>query len=480
VVVSPRSLRPRPPAGACLALLLAAAALCPAAPPGADEWKYDVVHRKKGPPFRGLILEQRPQYVRMLCVTRKPGRPTLLFPEELALGEIDHIDPLGEEDRQALRQRLDALKRERAALAAELKALGPGGAAPAEAVDRLDLRPVAWPVGAGGRALEYRSAHFRLISNAGEGLVCLAATRLEQVYAAYARALPPRAANAEPTRILLARSGADYQALARAGGHNLLNPAFYNVARNEIVCGSDLERFGEELGRVRRHHAALRKELKDREADLVRVYRGRKNVPPERLAELAEAAKKIDASEVRNADAFRRAQERLFRRLYHEAFHAYLANFVYPGPGEEVPRWLNEGLAQIFETAIVEVGELRVGHADPERLAELRRALARGTLLPLGDLLRSGPKQFQVAHAGDQQASDRYYLASWALAFYLSFDRKLLGTRALDDYVRALGRGEPAPAAFRQLVGQPLPQFEKEYLDYLKRLRPDGTAPKRE
>ena len=477
---SPRSRSPFPPAGAWLALLLAAAALRAEPPPGADEWKYDVVHRKKGPAFRGLVLETAPEYVRILCVSRKPGSPTVLMRELLPRAEVDRLELLGDEDREALRQRLDALKRERAALAADLKALGPGGTAPADAVDRLDLRRVPWPAGPRGEALEYRSGHFRLVSNAGEGLVCLAATRLEQVYAAYGRTLPSRAQNAEPTRILLTRTQADYQALARARGHNLLNPAFYDAARNEIVCGSDLERLGDELERVRRHHEALRKELKDREADLVRVYKGRKNVPPELLKPLAEAAQKITLTEERNARAFAAAQERLFRRLYHEAFHAYLANFVYPGPDEELPRWLNEGLAQIFETAIVEVGELRVGHADPERLKELRLALARGTLLPLTDLLRSGPKQFQVAHAGDQQASDRYYLAAWALAFYLTFDRKLLGTPALDEYVRALHRGEDAVASFRKLLGQPLPQFEKEYLQYLKRLRPEGAAPKRE
>ncbi len=472
---SPRSRSSFPPAAACLALLLAAAALPGEGPPGADEWKYDVVRLKKGTAFRGLVLEQTPRDVLLLSVSRKPGSPTILNRVEFPRAEIDRLDLLGDEDREALRRRLDALKRERTALAADLKALGPGGAAPAEAVDRLDLRRVPWPAGPRGEALEYRSGHFRLVSNAGEGLVCLAATRLEQVYAAYGRTLPARVKNAEPTTVLLTRSLADYQALARARGHNLLNPAFYDAARNEIVCGSDLERLGEELGRVRRHHEALRKELKDREADLVRVYKGRKNVPPELLKPLGEAARKIDFTEKRNADAFAAARERLFRRLYHEAFHAYLANFVYPGPDEKLPRWLNEGLAQIFETAIVEVGELRVGHADPERLKELRLALARGTLLPLTDLLRSGPKQFQVAHAGDQQASDRYYLASWALAFYLTFDRKLLGTPALDEYVRALHRGDDAVASFRKLVGQPLPQFEKEYLHYLKRLRPEGA-----
>ena len=51
-----------------------------------------------------------------------------------------------------------------------------------------------------------------------------------------------------------------------------------------------------------------------------------------------------------------------------------------------------------------------------------------------------------------------------------AFERKLLGTKALDDYVAALKRGTDPLDAFRDLVGEPLPQFEKEHLQYLKDL----------
>src|SRR5262249_24899919 len=146
-------------------------------------------------------------------------------------------------------------------------------------------------------------------------------------------------------------------------------------------------------------------------------------------------------TEEQNREAFQQMRRRQFQRLYHEAFHAYLARFVYPRDGGELPRWLNEGLAQIFETAIFEIGELRVGHADKERLQAAQTALGKGTLLPLSDLLNTGAKQFVVAHAGEQQGSDRYYLASWALAFHLTFNRRVLGTAALDDYVKELERG---------------------------------------
>jgi hypothetical protein len=137
---------------------------------------------------------------------------------------------------------------------------------------------------------------------------------------------------------------------------------------------------------------------------------------------------------------------------------------------------LNEGLAQIFETAIFEAGELRVGHADEARRRAVREAVQKKELLPLADLLRSGPKQFRVAHAADKQASDRHYLAAWGLAFYLTFDRKVLGTKALDEYVQALQRGTDPLDAFCDLTGTPLPQLEKDWHDYLRRLQPDGTV----
>ena len=49
-----------------------------------------------------------------------------------------------------------------------------------------------WPPDGKGKALAYQSAHFRLLSNSREEVVQLTAIQLEQVYAAYARSLPPR------------------------------------------------------------------------------------------------------------------------------------------------------------------------------------------------------------------------------------------------------------------------------------------------
>lgn len=461
----------RPFAGLLAVAALALASADNPVPPGTDGWKFDVLYRKLGKPFQGLVVEDAQDHVLMKSVSRKRGAPTVVITEWFPRAEVDRLELLGAADRELLRDRLRRLARERQQLAARLKASEGRGD---ESTDSVELQPAAWPIDPRVRALEYRSTYFRLLSTAKPEVVRLAAVELEQVFTAYARALPPTVKRSAPTTVLLLPSVQEYQALVRDRGYRLLNPAYYDASRNQVVCASDLQRLADENERVRLDHDSQREAMKATEAELRKVYRDR--VPPDLLRPLEEARQKMRSTEERNAEALDASRRRLFQRLYHEAFHAYLAAEVYPPAEGELPRWFNEGLAQIFESSIVEVGELRVGHTDREHFDALRLALKRGDLLPLSELLGSGPGQFQVAHAASQQASDRHYLASWALAFHLTFERRILGTRRLDGYVAGLHRGADPVAAFEELVGEPLRRFEAEHLAYLERLRQDGTV----
>jgi hypothetical protein len=440
--------------------------------PGGDDWKYDIVYRKSGDSFRGLVLQHEGGEVRMWCIVRNPGRPTIFYRVNLPDSEIERIQMLPPEEHEKLRQRFEALREEHRRAPDPFRALESDKVA-IPGAEKIELALTRWRGNPRTKALAYRSSYFELQSNASRRVVLVAAGQLEQVYAAYVRFLPPRA-KGRPTTILLPQSRADYQALVRGQGRMLLNPAFFDPAANQIVCAFDWKQMSEELERVHDEHVKLRDKVDKCEAELRKAYKG--EIPADLKTALAEQRRRIQVAEMRNQETFARARGRLFHRLFHEAFHAYLLNFVYPPSEGELPRWLNEGLAQIFETAIFEVGELRIGHADPERLEAARQALNKNALLPAADLLRSTGKQFQVAHDSDKQISDRYYLASWALAYYLTFDRKLLGTPALDDYVRQLKRGTDPVEAFRELAGQPLAAFERDFVNYLMRLYPDGRV----
>ncbi|MGH7169701.1 MAG: DUF1570 domain-containing protein, partial [Gemmataceae bacterium] len=441
-------------------------------PLGGDDWKYDIVYLRNGNIFRGLVFQRGGGKARMWNIVRKPGGFTIFNGEVFSDSEIDRVEMLPAPDHEVLRRRFEALREEHRQSPDPLKALqSPKAAIPG--ADKIKLHETSWRGNAKIKALAYRSTHFELQSNAERRIVLVAASQLEQVYAAYVRCLPPRA-RGKPTTILLPQSRADYQALVRGQGRTLLNPAFFDPERNQIVCAFDGRHMSAELARLHAEHVKLWDKTKACEDELRKAYRG--EIPDDLKAVLAEQRRRLHAADTHNQETFARAQRHLFQRLFHEAFHAYLLNFVYPPREGELPRWLNEGLAQIFETAVFEVGELRIGHADEERFDAVRHALNQNALLPLPDLLRSGAKKFQVAHDGDKQVSDRYYLASWALAFYLTFDRKLLGTPALDAYVRRLRRGGDPLEAFRELTGQSLTAFERDFRKYLSLLRKDGRV----
>jgi hypothetical protein len=441
----------------CSVLIALGAAVVAADDPAGSAWQFDVVRLKNGSVLRGLILEQTAAGIRFQDVRQKPGRPTVVFFTTITSAEIDEVERLEESERDQLRQRLRDLGPEQS----EKQKMG-----------RIELEPCDW-AGQPNAGRRYRSDWFVLTSNAQEAVVRRAAVRLEQIYTAFARFLPPRATLARPTAIELIRSRAEYAERLKAEGRTFINTAFYDPATNQIVCTGDLAQLGDKLEAARRESQLQRAEIDQREAKLAKLYKGEDLT---RLLQQTRAARaEIAKAERANEGIFDKAAEQLFAVLYHEAFHAYLAGFVYPPGRAEVPRWLNEGLAQIFETALVEAGELRIGHADRQRLSRAKEAIRKGALVPIGQLVHAGAPQFLATHAGDRRASDQFYLTAWAVAHHLTFERRILGSPALDEYCRALAGGADPETAFAGLTGQTTADYEKDLAGFLQRLQPDGS-----
>ncbi|HEX3149605.1 MAG TPA: DUF1570 domain-containing protein [Gemmataceae bacterium] len=450
-----------------LAVLAIIAFPASAAPPPTltPDWAFDILKLKNGVTHKGLLLEDRPTEVLFRIIGRKPGRPTVWFNFAFKKEDILKLERLTDD--------------ERAALKAKLEDIDPSPEAEARRTDRIDLQIIDW-AGQKNAGLRYDSDYFSLISDAPEEVVRGAAYRLENVYAAYARFLPPRYAGGAPTVIQVYQSIEAYQK-AVPGGDTLKNPAFYEPSANRVVCGTDLLQLGIDLGRSRDKTRKDLEELSKQEAEIIRLY-GKKPDLARYLQPFKDLRSQYEKAAKLNEGRFETATRQLFQTLYHEAFHAYVGNFVYPPadkdrpncPGE-LPRWLNEGMAQVFETAIFEAGELRIGHADRIRLEKAQDALAKKELLSLQDVLTAKRDVFVVTHAGKRPEADRAYVATWALASYLMFDRRVLGTSALDEFVKAVHTGKDPVKAFEALVGQPAAEFEKAYHGWLRRLLPNGA-----
>ena len=444
---------------ALFAIIVWGASLARADGPASSVWSYDTITLKNGSVLKGLIEESTDDCIKFQCVLRQPGRPTITFHTVVRRSEIKRIDRLPMAEHDTLQTRLLDLQQN-------------SPQSEKERMEGLDLREIPW----GGKpkgGWQYRSDYFLLTSNAPEEIVRRAALRLEQIYAAYALFLPPRHKGGPPTSVTLLTDMSEYQKLLAAQKQSFLNLAFFDPATNRIVCFSDVQQLGERLAAVRVQHKQIRADLESKRADYAKLYKGRELA---RVTQpITDAFLRLDRADELNTDRFNKATLQLFATLYHESFHAYLAGFVYPPQQGELPRWLNEGLAQIFETAILDGKELRVGHADPNRLTRAKEMAGKGELVPVADLIKSGSKQFLLSHIVDRQASDRHYLTSWAVAFYLMFEKRLLGSEAMDEYVKRLGEGADPKAAFEELIGTPLPKFEPAFRKYIQLLQADGT-----
>ncbi len=157
----------------------------------------------------------------------------------------------------------------------------------------------------------------------------------------------------------------------------------------------------------------------------------------------------------------------MFARIYHETFHAYLENYVFPHAKWKTPRWLNEGLAVMFESGVLEGDTLRVDAPNAAALKRLKADLSGPRPLGLERLLATDGAAFLQLHGSDAAASDRLYAYAWGLAYYLVFQQRLLSNPALAEYVSpAAERLGPVPR-FERLVGMTLGQFEPRWRAYV-------------
>jgi hypothetical protein len=173
--------------------------------------------------------------------------------------------------------------------------------------------------------------------------------------------------------------------------------------------------------------------------------------------------RKIAALDRQNAAKFDDVTARMFRRLAHEAFHAYLETYVYPRQAYDVPRWLNEGLAQTFEAGLLEADSLRIDAPNLVALAKLQEDLRRESPFKLKDLLTAGSQTFLQGHQRDGQSVSRAYYYSWGLAYYLTFDQGVLGSAPFDAYLSPAASETEPVERFERLVGAPLDAFESRW-----------------
>ncbi|MCE9557146.1 MAG: hypothetical protein K8T91_27680 [Planctomycetes bacterium] len=432
-------------------------------------WALEHVACRDGRTFSGLIRHENDRQIELVEVGRQPGRPMNLLVRPIKSAEIIKIDRLSKADRELLRQRIDAFRNRVGILAALID----------------DVR-LSQQRKNGNVTWHYTGPWFTLESWADEQLTREAIVRIEQTFAAYRTILTPRRDAPRPLRIELVGSVHQFRDLLAAAGLNINSSAFFDPRQNLIVAGGDLATFTKRLKEARAHHADLKKQVSedstraDQLAQELNKALESQGADPEKRRQVVNAARaqfqkqrqtllrQISQAEQKNSEMYYRQ----FTRLYHEAFHAYLDNYVFDPQDYEVPRWLNEGWAQIFEAGLLDVNTLRIDAPRADLLSGLAADLRGESPLRLADVLMTPTTDYVSDHQAATANVARLYRASWGLAWYLTFERQLLGTPEMEGYLRRDG-GEKRPIErFEKLVGQKLPAFEAQWRERMLELTP--------
>lgn len=454
----------------------AVAGLVPAA------WRLETVQLHDGRRLEGLVTspdsDDPTSEVAFVQIVEPRGRPReLIVWPPLAAARVTGVERLPPAEHAELARRVAELRGHASRRHA---------AETAVALTRAD-EDAPW---------RYHGPRFTVESTAAPRLTRQSIVHLEQVFAALEALVPPTprpptvppttAADPDPAtiRIVLCGTAAEYRQLREALAVRAEHPAFYVPARGLLVAGSDMPAVVEQEQAAADSLALAERRLLERDRAftvdiraLAADLEGR-GVPAPKRAEILHLARtrwqrerdewlgEIAAARRDNRARVAEARSQFFARLTHEAWHAYADRRVASGRRRSLPGWLDEGLAQVFETAPLDAGEMRLDAPDPTRLKALQELLGRPAAPSLAALVTGDPASFLVSHGtGRQESRDRYLLA-WGLALDLAILDPVLSPESLEKL--AAEGSAPAEtdgpsariAEFERLVGMPMDRFE--------------------
>jgi hypothetical protein len=417
--------------------------------------------------YEGLIESQDGLWLNLIQIERPPGRSPYLVIRPIELASVLRVERLDEARRAELERWVDQFVNRARIQAARAEAVQFG-----------------WVQRHGIDFHQYRGRWFTLESSADEEITRQIVVRMEQVFTAYRQLLPPRVEPRRPLQVIVFGSSRDYREQLRRLGVSIPSPGCFLPTANQVLAGTELGRLAAEVAKTNRHNERRAAEIRQTRALLPRRLaelnsrlraeglsdaerdRARTNALRRWEEEIKRQEKELQEAMRRNRQEIDKATRQVYTLLYHEAFHAYLENYVYPSERYDVPAWLNEGLAQVFEAGVLESDALRIDAPNAAALERLRADFDRQAPLPLGALLAAGPEKFLAG-----EPSETYYAHAWGLAHYLAFERGLLDAAALDEFVAPHAAATPPVERFEKLVGAPLAEFEAAWRQYVRVLK---------
>jgi hypothetical protein len=164
-------------------------------------------------------------------------------------------------------------------------------------------------------------------------------------------------------------------------------------------------------------------------------------------------------------------RDALRRTLQHEAFHQFAHRVISPN----MPVWLNEGMAQLFEEGIWTGDGFLLGQVPPRRVRQLQADIKKKRLIRFDRLLALTPDEWSARLADDQGSGATQYNQSWAMVHFLVHARDAAGKEKyrgrLVRMLELLHAGKDARQAFETAYSTNTKGFQDRFVEYATALQ---------
>ena len=162
-------------------------------------------------------------------------------------------------------------------------------------------------------------------------------------------------------------------------------------------------------------------------------------------------------------------EEQVRHVIQHEGFHQVAWSFF----ANDLPIWVNEGMAEFFGMAEVLDGDVVIGQVDATALGSIQKAINEGRHLPLATMLNMSNEAWGAnVRGGDARLQ---YDQAWSMIQFLAYGDGGTYQRNFNLYLQHLNAGVPSLEAFGRAFGatgqQMVDAFEAKWREFVQGLR---------
>lgn len=164
-------------------------------------------------------------------------------------------------------------------------------------------------------------------------------------------------------------------------------------------------------------------------------------------------------------------RDALRRTLQHEAFH----QFAFTHIGRNLPVWLNEGMAQLFEEGIWTGRQFLLEQIPPRRVRQLKADFKARGLIDFKSFLAMSDEQWATNLANSADRGATQYNQAWAIVHFLVYSKNDYRTR-LNSMLENLHKGDAKETAFEVAFSKNYRGFQDRFVEWSSELEPTAEA----